>query len=113
MMSMSVEPMIQELIDKFNAKVDEDAKLREELKGLHKTVFLDLGEEQYSLSLQDEKIQGFTAGAIDNPDLTVTSDPDTFVGIVEGKIKPMKAFALRKVKIKGDISDVMSLRKLF
>ncbi len=110
---MSVEPMIQELIDKFNAKVESDEKLREELKGLSKTVYVDLGEEKYNFTLKDEHIAGFAQGEIENPDVSITSDPETFVGIVNGKIKPMKAFALRKVKIKGDVSDIMSLRKLF
>ncbi|AGN25791.1 SCP2 sterol-binding domain-containing protein [Candidatus Methanomassiliicoccus intestinalis] len=110
---MSVEPMIQELIDKFNTKVDSDEKLRDELKGLSKTAFIDLGDEKYNFTLKDEHIQNFSAGEIENPDVTITSDPETFMGVMEGKIKPMKAFALRKVKIKGDISDIMSLRKLF
>lgn len=110
---MSVEPMIQELIDKFNAKVENDEKLREELKGLSKVVYVDLGEEKYNFALKDEHIQGFSQGEVENPDVSITSDPETFVGIVNGKIKPMKAFALRKVKIKGDVSDIMSLRKLF
>ena len=110
---MSVEPMIQELIDRFNAKVESDEKLREELKDLSKTVYVDLGEEKYNFTLKDEHIGDFSQGEIENADISITSDPETFVGIVDGKIKPMKAFALRKVKIKGDVSDIMSLRKLF
>jgi putative sterol carrier protein len=43
----------------------------------------------------------------------VRSDPRTIDELFTGKMKPMKAWALRKVVIKGSLEDVMKLRKFF
>lgn len=110
---MTVEPLILDLINRFNAKVDRDEQLCTELNGMDKKVLLDLEAEKYNFHLYCNKIQDFRTGTIDAPDITVLTDPETFRGIMEGKIKPMKAFALRKVRIKGNIDDVLRLRKLF
>ncbi len=63
--------------------------------------------------MHHQKVHDFQAGGLDNPDITLFSDPETIAGIIEGKIKPMKAFALRKVRVKGEIEDILRLRKLF
>ena len=110
---MTVEPLFLDLINKFNGKVETDEKLQKELEGVEKKVYVDLGQERYCFTLKDKKIQDFHAGTIDNPDVTITSDPQTIQDLIDGKMKPMKAFALRKVKVNGDISDVLRLRKLF
>ena len=39
---MTLAPMIQGLIDKFNDRVDTDEKLRNELDGIDKKVLMDL-----------------------------------------------------------------------
>lgn len=110
---MTIEPMIRNLVNRFNEKVDKDEKLRKELEGMDKRVMIDLESEKYYFHLYDQKIQDFQPGSISNPDITLLSDPETLEGIIEGKIKPMKAFALRKVRVKGDLDDILRLRKLF
>jgi putative sterol carrier protein len=110
---MDVAPLLQDLVNKFNRKVEEDEKLRSELEGMDKRVLIDLDSEKYSFHLHDTKANDFREGNIEDPDITLISDPETIKGLIEGKIKPMKAFALRKVRVKGDINDLLRLRKLF
>ena len=112
-MIMTVEALLRDLIEKFNARSDNDDALRAELGGMDKKVLVDLGSENYNFHLHDNKAHDFKAGGLDDADLTLISDPETIQGIIEGKIKPMKAFALRKVRVKGDLNDVLRLRKLF
>jgi putative sterol carrier protein len=50
---------------------------------------------------------------VENPDITITSDPKTVEELITGKMKPMKAWALKKIRIKGSLEDVMRLRKFF
>jgi putative sterol carrier protein len=104
---------MQELVGKFNEKVENDDKLRDELKGMDKRVLIDLESEKYHFRLQDQKIDGIQEGDITDPDVTVNSDPETMQGLLDGTIKPMKAFALRKVRFKGNLDDLLRLRKLF
>ena len=110
---MTLEPQLQELIAKFNDKIAQDEKLRGELKGVDKKVLIDLDSERYNFHLYDEKVNNFKPGEIANPDITIQSDPETMEGLISGKIKPMKALALRKLRLKGSIDDMLRLRSLF
>jgi putative sterol carrier protein len=110
---MTVEPLLKDLVDKFNEKVDNDEKLRTELDGMTKTVLIDLESEAYHFRLYDNKIRDFQSGTCPDPDVTIHSDPVTIQEVIEGKMKPMKAFALRKIRVKGNIDDILKLRKLF
>lgn len=110
---MTIEPTLQGLVDRFNEKVDKDEKLRKEIQGMDKRVLIDLGSEKFCFHLHDQRIEDFQSGGLEDPDITLLSDPETIEGIIDGKIKPMKAFALRKVRVKGDIDDILRLRKLF
>ncbi|MDH7508282.1 MAG: SCP2 sterol-binding domain-containing protein [Methanomassiliicoccales archaeon] len=110
---MTLKELLNDSINKFNKKVSSDAQLQKELIGIRKKVLIDLGSEKYNFSLEENRISSVNDGEIADPDITVFSDPETFSGILSGRIKPMKAYALRKIRIKGSLEDLMHLRKLF
>jgi putative sterol carrier protein len=110
---MPVKEILQNTIDRFHKKVECDPKLREELIGIKKTVNIDLGCETYHFTLEDAHIKCLCDGLLDCSDLAITSDAQTVEDLYNGKVKIMKAYALRKIRIKGSMEDVMRLRKLF
>lgn len=106
-------PILQETVDRFNARVAKDPNLCKELENLKKTVQLELGCEQYYFVLERSKVERLFEGTIPNPDITIISDPDTVIKLFNGEMKIMKAWALKKVKVKGSLDDMMRLRKFF
>jgi putative sterol carrier protein len=110
---MTTKDHLLNAIDKFNDKMQCDLQLREEVGPLKKKVNIDLGTEHYSFMLKDSCISCFDEGLLECPDIIVCSDPRTIDELFTGKMKPMKAWALRKVVIKGSLEDVMKLRKFF
>jgi len=110
---MTTKDHLLNAIDKFNAKMHCDAQLRDEVGPLVKKVNIDLGTEHYSFLLKDSCIACLDDGLLECPDIVVCSDPKTIDALFTGKMKPMKAWALRKVVIKGSLEDVMKLRKFF
>lgn len=110
---MTTKDHLLNAIDKFNDKMQCDAQLREEVGQLVKKVNIDLGTEHYSFMLKDSCISCFDEGLLECPDIVVCSDPRTIDELFTGKMRPMKAWALRKVVIKGSLEDVMKLRKFF
>lgn len=46
---------------------------------------------------------GVSASAASKPDVTISMDDDTFVGLAEGKIPAQKAFMTGKLKLKGNM----------
>lgn len=110
---MVVKDSIQQMIDKFHSKIEKDEKMREELSGIIKKVNIDLESEKYSFVLENGRIHSFQEGLLDDEDIKLISDPGTMEGLISGKIKPMKALALRKLRAKGDVEDLLRFRKFF
>jgi putative sterol carrier protein len=112
-MNMPVKELLQQTVVKFNNKVDSDAKLRAELEGINRKVNVDLESERYSFLLKDCHASEIKDGLLPDADITVISDPQTVEDLMSGKMKVMKAWATKKLKVKGSIEDVLRLRKLF
>jgi putative sterol carrier protein len=110
---MDIKDSIQRMIDRFHTRIENDDKLKAELNGIVKRVNLDLGNEKYSFVLDNGNVNSFQDGLLENPDILVMTDPVTLEGLITRKIKPMKALALRKLRLKGDFEDLLKFRKLF
>lgn len=110
---MTLKQEIQEMIDRFHERVENDPELRREVAEIEKTVTIDLGEEIYSFVLENGRVHSFEEEGIEGSDIRVTSDRGTLRGLLNGDIGPMKALALRKLRLKGDMGDLMKFRKFF
>ncbi|MBQ8373170.1 MAG: SCP2 sterol-binding domain-containing protein [Candidatus Methanomethylophilaceae archaeon] len=110
---MSMQAEIQQVIDKFHAKMETDEKIRKEIEPLVKSFNLDLGDEKYSLKLKDSKIYYFEPTLLEDADVTITTTPENLQGLIDGTLRPMRAYVLKKIQVKGKIDDLMFLKKLF
>ena len=105
---------LEALVARFNAKAAEDPRLREELQGIERTVVLDLKDgTKFHFVLKDAHVDGILDGGAETPDLTIISDPATVKGLLAGEIGPFKAYATGRLKVKGDIEDILRFRKFF
>jgi putative sterol carrier protein len=108
-----MQPQIQELIDKFHRKMEKDPKVRQEIEPLVKTFNIDLGTEAYSMKLKNAQIYDFTPMLLQEADVTLETTPENLQALIDGTLRPMRAFVLKKVHIKGKIDDLMFLKKFF
>lgn len=105
---------LEKLVTKFNQKAETDDKLRNDLAGIERKVMLDLGNgTQFNFLLKDAHVDGINDGPIDSPDITIITDEGTLDSLIKREIGPMKAIALRKLKVKASIEDMLRLRKFF
>lgn len=110
---MTMEPVFQEYIEKFRRKMAEDEEARKEVEPLKKTVNFDLGDEVYSFRLEEADIHDFKPSLLDEPDITIISKPEHIKALIDGDLRPMRAYMTRKIVVKGHIQDLMHLKKLF
>ena len=110
---MSTEASIQTLIDKFHRKMEKDEQARTEVMPLKKTVNIDLGTEQYSLKLENAQIEDFKPAMVDGADIVLITTPENLEALIDGTLRPMKAYVTKKIVIKGKIQDLMFLKKFF
>lgn len=111
--SMSMQQEIQAVIDRFHKKMEKDPELKKDVQHLVKVFNLDLGDESYTLRLKDARIYAFEEGLDENADVTVITTPENLRRLIDGTLRPMRAYVLKKIQIKGKIDDLMFLKKLF
>jgi len=107
-----MEPRIQQMIDKFHRKMEKDAEAKEKVMPLKKTVNIDLGEEVYSLRVEDAHIHDFKPELLPEADISLTTTPETMDALIEGTLRPMRAYMTKKITVKGKLEDVMHLKDL-
>jgi len=109
-----VKDLIERAVAKFNARVQADEKLQQELEGVERTVLLDLKDgTKFHFQLKDQKIGPVAEGPVEAPDVTILSDPSALTALLNKEMGPMKAYATGKLKIKASLEDVLRLRKFF
>jgi putative sterol carrier protein len=54
-----------------------------------------------------------SAGEADDASATVETDVETWVGIAEGSVEPTTAFMTGKIRIQGNMADVMKSQSVF
>jgi putative sterol carrier protein len=113
-MDDELKELIEDAIKKFNERAKDDEKLRKQLKDMDRRVLLEFHDSGPGhFHLVDMCIKDFGDGAIEEFNLKVISDLNTLKGLLKKEIKPMKAYAMGKIKIKGSLTDLLTLKKLF
>lgn len=107
-----MEDVLEEWLEKAKKQIEEDEKFKEEIKDFDGVFQLDIIDgESYYVTLKNGKVGELEKGKADDPRLTVSSDTETIKALMNGEISAMKAFALRKIKLKGSFEDIIRLRK--
>ena len=113
-MSVDLRPKLEEAIGKFNKKAAEDPKLAQELEGIKRVVLIDCNDgPKFHFTLENKRMTPLADGPVDNAEVKIVSDSETLMKLLTGELKPMKAWALKKVKIDASLEDLMRLRKFF
>ena len=108
---MTNEEIIQKMIDKFHRKMAKDEKARAEVEPIEKTMNVDLGEETFRLKVAHAQVVEFEKGAYDEADMFLKTKPEYLQQLVDGTLRPMRAYVTKKVVIKGKIEDLLYLKK--
>ncbi len=110
---MSLEEQLKKMVDKFNDSVEKDENLRDYIKDMDRTIRIDITDgDTYLLKLHDCNMTFADEMEGDDVDIKVTASDSTMAGLIDGSVKPMKAYATKKLKIKASLQDLMLMRKL-
>ena len=90
-----------------------DEKLKKEFANFNREVvfeFTDLGK-QYTLKFSNGNLE-ILEGRTEKPHVEISTNSDTLAGIIDKKTNPVVAYMTRKIKVKGDMQDLLKLQKL-
>ncbi len=107
---------LEKIVNTFNEKLENSEKMTEKLRDINRTIQIELDEKVfYHMRMVGGKIVEVIPDAVKEPelpDLRVVMDSITFEGIKNGTVKPLKAFALKKIKVIGSFKDKILLKDL-
>ena len=89
-------------------------EMRAAFRGFTKTMqftFPDL-QRNFTLSIAEDGSATLAEQTVSHPDVTVTTSSDTLAGIVDGRVNPFQAYITRKLKVTGQMEDLLRLQKL-
>jgi putative sterol carrier protein len=107
-----LEEVLNQWLAKAKKRLKTDEKMQEEIKEFDGVFQLDVTDgESYYVSINNGEVGDLIKGKADTPKITVTSDSETIKALMSGELGVMKAFALKKFKLKGDFKDIIRMRK--
>ena len=102
---------LNELVDKFNKRVNVDKKLRNEIFDLDRKIVLNFKDNgKYYLHLENGSLNFIEP--IDDPDIVVEMSVETFNKILSKEIDALSAYITRKIVVKASLSDKLLLSEL-
>lgn len=110
---MTSKDEIQQVLDGVRKKFD-DPDTKKKFEGFDRTLqfqFIDLAISFYT-RVHNQLMDPFTEGEIEKPNLLVTTDSGTLLGIMKGELSPLDAYSLGKLKAKGNMTDLLKLQIL-
>lgn len=109
---MTTKEEVLQAMQKMASKA-EDPKMRKHFEGFDKTLlmtFKDIGLD-VSMVFQEGKAS-VTEGTVGTPDLIVTTDSETILGILNGTVSATRAAMGGRIKTKGPVRDLLKLQHL-
>ncbi|MDG6927655.1 MAG: SCP2 sterol-binding domain-containing protein [Nitrososphaerota archaeon] len=99
-------------LEGIRKKVSEGS-LHREFESFNRTVLFDFPDtgKQYALKFAGGKAE-LIAGKIDRSDISVSTNSDVLANILDKKTNPVTAYVSRKIKVKGEMQDLLKLQKL-
>ena len=102
---------LNELVDKFNKRVNVDKKLRDEIFDLDRKIVLNFKDDgKYYLHLENGSLNFIEP--IDDPDIVVEMSVETLNKILSKEIDALSAYITRKIVVKASLSDKLLLSEL-
>jgi len=83
----------------------------QEYSKIIKFIFTDM-QNPYIIEINRGKINELSDKITKTPDITISIDSAIFLDILHKKINPIMAFSTGKLKITGELTDLLKLQKL-
>ena len=106
--------VLKEMAVNVNQKIETDPKVKEMAGSKDRTILLKFTDEkEYILEVKDGKVLEPREGTMDDATIVVKTDTKTFEKLVQKKLNPLMAYAMKKIKVIGPMDEIMILKDFF
>jgi putative sterol carrier protein len=110
---MATKEEVKQVLEGVREKFD-TPETKSKFEGFDRTLqfqFTDL-ETSFHTRIHNGEMDPFAEGQLEKPNLLVTTDSGTLVGIMQGNLSPLDAYSVGKLKTKGSMTDLLKLQIL-
>ena len=113
----AIEDQLKAKVDQFNSEIPTQPKLAKFLNELDRKVIISVGDEVgFTTRLADCYLSTLTRVALPvegEHDIQIAMTHETLSDMLTGKLRPIKAYATKKLKVKAKkVKDLLVLKKL-
>lgn len=109
-----IDDFLKDAISQFNEKRETDENLRSGLTGYNRTLQIALDDGKiFHFVITDGRAGELQNGPAENPEIVIETDEKTLMAIWNKEMGAMKAMALKKIRVKAKLEDMIRIRKLF
>ena len=113
-MSKVVKQMLDDKVEDFNKKVNEDANFSKMIEGKNRSICICISDgDNYSSRLENLKLDPFVRTDDENTDLIVTASAEILEALMLKTMSPVKAYMKGDLKVKASFTDMLLLKRLF
>lgn len=109
-----IKEVLEEMLGNFKEKLADDEKLQKKLEGFNRAVSVEFSDDgNYNFKIKDQELSDIKEGALDDAEITIKTDTETFQAVVSGDMKPMEAYARKKIKVDASFLDILKIKDIF
>jgi len=102
MADINLSDIIRFIVDGFNKRMQEDTEFREKMKHFKRVIIFDIGGETYAIHIANNKAEILTDDKVRVSAMIIMIDSKkTFLDLISGKISPIRAVGMGKLKIRN------------
>lgn len=106
--------ILRMVVQNVNHKIETDEKVRSIASQKDRTIQLVFTDEkEYVLEVRGGRALEPREGRIERPTITVKTDTKTMDKLIQKKLNPLMAYAMKKIRVDGPMDDIMILKDFF
>lgn len=109
-----IKEVLEEMLGNFEERLADDEKLQNKLDGFDRDISVEFNDNgNYNFRIEDKELSDVKEGALEDAEITIKTDTDTFQALVDGEMKAMEAYARKKVKVDASFTDMLKIKNIF
>ncbi len=115
-MSDDLEPkeLLDKMVSKFEETVEEKDDIEGKLEGFKRDVSVIFNDDgNYNFNIDETEIGEIKEGSHEDADITITTDTETLNALLNKEMKPMEAYARKKIKVDASFMDMLKIKNIF
>jgi len=101
-------------MEKLVEKANSNPAFQKKVAGWDRSIHFCITDSEESCTVMIRNGEAsLKSGGVPKPDITVTTDMETFDEIIKGSLKPSRTFLTGRLKVEGTIPDMIKMNSVF